>query len=372
MGSRRGVLGLLLAIGALTAAPAQASTTIGADLSDPFFAEFNCDAVPSGCTMGNGPLLPFANRAPGGLVAPISGVIVRWRIKIGPLARPTALRIMRPGNMNTRAAVATSAAVTPPTATTSTFDTRLPIAAGDTVGVDSKLPPYGFVASNSSPYWNPALADGTTPSPPSGLLANSELLVNADLEADIDSDGYGDETQDGCPLDSSTHDRCLLTVSIEGGGRVTGPGIDCPGDCSEAYAGGTAVHLVSDPDKGFAAAGYESTGAQCTGGFSVCDLTMAKNASVKAIFHDDRSPQTKITKGPKPTTSKRKVKIRFRSNERPQKFQCALDKKKFVGFCKSPYEARVKPGKHVFRVRAVDAVHRVDSTPAKVRFEVLP
>jgi len=34
------------------------------------------------------------------------------------------------------------------------------------------------------------------------------------------------------------------------------------------------------------------------------------------------------------------------------------------------YKVRVKPGKHRFKVRAIDAAGNVDRTPAKARFKV--
>lgn len=372
MRSRFGIVGALAMTMAIVAAPAHGSTTIGSNLADPFFNTLNCGAFPTGCSAANGLLLPAAKRAPGGLDAPIDGIVVRWRMTSGASPQPASLRILRPGNSTTRSAVGTSETRTPTASTTTTFDTRLPIKAGDTIGVKSQFPPYAFLSGADVRYWSGPLDDGG-PAAASSSLANSELLVNADVEADADHDEYGDETQDLCPLDGTAHEGCLLTVEVEEGGRVTGPGIDCPGDCTEAYPAGTTVHLVSDADKAFAAAGYETTGGTCSGGpFETCDVTMFRNTTVNAIFHDHRSPQTTITKGPKSTTSKRKVKIKFRSDEQPQKFQCALDKTKFVGFCTSPYKKKLKPGKHVFRVRAVDAVSRIDSSPAKVKFEILP
>jgi hypothetical protein len=38
--------------------------------------------------------------------------------------------------------------------------------------------------------------------------------VNADIEADADNDGYGDETQDLCPGDASRQSTCLSNLSI--------------------------------------------------------------------------------------------------------------------------------------------------------------
>jgi hypothetical protein len=57
-------------------------------------------------------------------------------------------------------------------------------------------------------FFSPTLADGGTPRAFSSVGPNLELLVNADIEADADADGYGDETQDACPTDATTQGSC--------------------------------------------------------------------------------------------------------------------------------------------------------------------
>jgi hypothetical protein len=84
---------------------------------------------------------------------------------------------------------------------------------------------------------------------------------------------------------------------------------------------------------------------------------------------DTTPPKARITKGPR-KTRKRRVKFRFTSNEAGSRFQCRLDRKPFRG-CRSPKAFKVKPGKHTFKVRAIDAVGNVGS-PVKRRFRVLP
>jgi CSLREA domain-containing protein len=85
---------------------------------------------------------------------------------------------------------------------------------------------------------------------------------------------------------------------------------------------------------------------------------------------DKTPPQTTITKGPK-RTHKRTVKFKFVSSEANSTFQCKLDKKPFKN-CRSPKKyKRLKPGKHVFKVRARDAAGNTDPTPAKRVFRVL-
>lgn len=41
-----------------------------------------------------------------------------------------------------------------------------------------------------------------------------------------------------------------VQITINGGGRVTGPGIDCPGDCTESFPSGAAVPLTAIPPSG--------------------------------------------------------------------------------------------------------------------------
>ncbi|HET6998368.1 MAG TPA: right-handed parallel beta-helix repeat-containing protein [Solirubrobacterales bacterium] len=83
------------------------------------------------------------------------------------------------------------------------------------------------------------------------------------------------------------------------------------------------------------------------------------------------SPETTITKGPKAQSTKTTAKFKFKSSVGGSTFECRLDKKQFKS-CKSPKTyKKLKPGKHVFKVRAVGPTGLVDSTPAKRKFTVL-
>jgi hypothetical protein len=70
-------------------------------------------------------------------------------------------------------------------------------------------------------------------------------------------------------------------------------------------------------------------------------------------------------------TPLRKTKFRFGSNDINPRFECKLDRRPYRG-CTSPYEVKVKLGKHEFRVRAVDPQGIADPTPAVARWQVLP
>jgi hypothetical protein len=86
---------------------------------------------------------------------------------------------------------------------------------------------------------------------------------------------------------------------------------------------------------------------------------------------DTVAPDTTITRKPAKTVFTQKVRFKFTSNEAGVTFQCKRDAKAWKA-CTSPYRFKVTVGKHVFRVRAVDAVGNVDATPARYRFKRLP
>lgn len=86
---------------------------------------------------------------------------------------------------------------------------------------------------------------------------------------------------------------------------------------------------------------------------------------------DRTPPQTKILKGPKGKVGSTTVKFKFASGEKGSTFRCKLDRKPYR-VCKSPKTYRnLKPGKHVFKVRAVDRAGNIDPTAAKRKFTVL-
>jgi hypothetical protein len=149
---------------------------------------------------------------------------VRWRIKLGAFnscvsAATGRLRVIR-GNLGVTGGPTQSLFLP---AGTHTFPVRLPVSVGDRIGIDGSVtcssPPPGsglpLVYYNPNPgigvvdYWSPQLGDGETRDPGQlGGVNSFELLVNADIEADGDHDGYGDETQDGCPTDGSIQGAC--------------------------------------------------------------------------------------------------------------------------------------------------------------------
>jgi hypothetical protein len=100
------------------------------------------------------------------------------------------------------------------------------------------------------------------------------------------------------------------------------------------------------------------------------DFVTANNShrvNVSAVVLDTTPPQTVIAaKKIKGTTAK----FTFTSSEPGSTFQCKLDKRKFKP-CSSPKKYKhLSPGKHKFKVRAVDVAGNIDATPAKKKFKI--
>jgi hypothetical protein len=87
------------------------------------------------------------------------------------------------------------------------------------------------------------------------------------------------------------------------------------------------------------------------------------------VNSDRTAPNTRITRGPARVTFKPVAKFRFVSSEGLSTFQCKVDKGAWQR-CKSPAKYKVKPGRHVFKVRAKDRNGNVDPTPAQFGWRV--
>lgn len=234
---------LLVAAFLACAAPAGAATTIGATTSGtPTVVPSNCavetNNVPVSCTLYLGNFADPTQVAPGGLSAPADGVITRWRVDVGPHAA-TSLelkpRVLRFFTIFTLVRSGTPRAI-PSAGGTLTFDDRLPVEKNDFFAIDSIAngpigagpPVVASIATNAS-YLSktPAVPDGGTfpiqivIGPPT----QTKLLINADIEPDIDKDGYGDETQDLCTQRSDVHDACPKP-SITGKAKATSNGFN--------------------------------------------------------------------------------------------------------------------------------------------------
>lgn len=145
---------------------------------------------------------------------------------------------------------------------------------------------------------------------------------------------------------------------VVGGTLVAATQTNAAGGTSEVS---TTASVPPDPPSGCPAVPSE-----CTGGDTKSKDDKGKEDKPKAE-KDKAAPQTTILKK---KVKGRTAKFKFVSSEAGSIFECRLDKKKFKP-CRSPKKyKRLKPGKHVFEVRAIDAAKNKDKTPAKRRFRI--
>ncbi len=81
------------------------------------------------------------------------------------------------------------------------------------------------------------------------------------------------------------------------------------------------------------------------------------------------APNTVLRKKPRKKTAKRKAMFKFVADQPGSTFQCKLDRKPFKP-CRSPWKKKVKPGRHTFKVRAVNPQGIADPTPATFKWKV--
>ena len=116
-----------------------------------------------------------------------------------------------------------------------------------------------------------------------------------------------------------------LTVSVAGtgAGTVTGPGVACPGDCSQSYLKSAAVALTATPAAGSSFAGWSGA---CTDASPTCNLTMSGGRTVTATFsadptqHPEPTGVARTDRGTRGTRTGRTVhRARHRERGRPRR-----------------------------------------------------
>jgi Ca2+-binding RTX toxin-like protein len=196
---------VLAAATALLSAPAAASaaTQFGSNLASGTAAILVCA---SACTQWS-TALPAQNTQ-GTLTAPTDGVITSFSVN-SPTANPddpwapVHLRVIRTlnGGQTWSGLGITTPDVTPSSAGVQTFPARVPVGAGEYIGLETTG--GGSIRAGAQlPGGSLGILVGDTfPSNGSGISADSTLpdvglLLRATLEPDADRDGFGDETQD--------------------------------------------------------------------------------------------------------------------------------------------------------------------------------
>jgi hypothetical protein len=190
--------------------PAGAATHLGGDTFLEPDGQTGCGA--ENCTLAFGPA------GPTNFIAPADGVIVNWSIVTldgidpGDGVATWRLRTVVRDGLDGKAIRSAPAASVEPGARRA-FSVRVPIAAGEAIAVDG--PPSGTAAlryvggGGSLSQFFPPLPDGGPFESPPGNGGGFTVLFGADMEADVDRDVFGDESQDACPADAARHEACV-------------------------------------------------------------------------------------------------------------------------------------------------------------------
>lgn len=147
------------------------------------------------------------------LAVPAAGVISRWRVDAlaGFSTVEEKLKVFRASGPGSFRVVAESAPQ-PMGSEENVAATRIPVQAGDRLGVYG-TPYFLYCSGNPGDVTGVAAEDSPIGSSPTfAEILNPRLAVVATVEPDADGDGYGDETQDGCPQSAAYQAACPIVA----------------------------------------------------------------------------------------------------------------------------------------------------------------
>ena len=155
--------------------------------------------------------------AGGRYAAPFDGVITAWQ-SAGKWQPALTFKVARlgPGSNYTVIASDGPREYTVETYTTQSYPVRMPVRQGDVIGAHIPV-------ANRVCFWDDGGTEtwghdpANTPTGSTGFFDSTgvnNVPVQATIERDRDNDGYGDETQDGCPTNAATHGPCPLPTVL--------------------------------------------------------------------------------------------------------------------------------------------------------------
>jgi hypothetical protein len=219
------------------------------------------------------------------------------------------------------------------------------------------------------------LADSVIFGPAGALSADADnhrtSAINTTYSAYDSSTVLTDDHPSGVPGFPVISPTNLIDLMATSPGFVN-PGIDFH------LGAGSALIDAGDPAAGGPATDRDGN-PRVVDGQNVCPLSPRRDigafefspgAPADCTPATTAPPDTRIDKGPKKKTTRRKVKFVFSADQPGATFMCRLDRRPFAP-CTSPAKFKVKPGKHTFQAEAVTAAG-TDSTPATKKFRVVP
>jgi len=194
-----GVIAAVLALGLVAAPAASAAQSAG----------WSCvanDVGPDRTLLASGGSpIPFMH------VIPPEGpkVITAWRVTVGPGLAPIRQRLEAydPVNEEYEFQKLGESALETLVEGVNSFPTRIPVSEGNSVGLYG---PEGtlFCDEEDGISWRYDGSVATGETKPFKTAVNTGTPIVVTVEDDWDSDGYGDETQDGCPVSGAFQTPC--------------------------------------------------------------------------------------------------------------------------------------------------------------------
>jgi hypothetical protein len=175
------------------------------------------DTVPGPCTLLAN-INPNDAGDPVTSPAPANGVIVRFRLRTSG-AEPVTFRLAtitnQGGTILAQATRTGETVTTQGTGEIEEFPAQLRVVQGEHLALDapSTRMVYNQGGNEYTPLYAPPLVEGQGPRGPAPE-PTGELLLQAVMEPDADGDGFGDETQDGCPSQATNQGACDTTGPV--------------------------------------------------------------------------------------------------------------------------------------------------------------
>jgi hypothetical protein len=163
-----------------------------------------------------------------------------------------------------------------------------------------------FVAQNFSPAASPTTGSivaswsGIAPVSGTGDCGSANGIVGASTPGGVwfginMNDGVGPPGTGSPPAAGAPRPK-VLSVSVTGSGTVTGPGIDCPGDCFAAFAPNTTVELTANGVGGETLTGWGGACSAIVPPDNTCDVTMDGDKGASATFTGSTLPVLFVTR----------------------------------------------------------------------------
>ncbi len=214
--------GVACAVGLLLAPAANAATEFGDSCTGD-------GAVPAETGMNYTLFEISGPEDPQPIASPVSGVVTSWRTTLTDSASvtvPTSLRVLRPSGSGAVQLIGQSSGVVQRGA--NSFPARIPIQTGDLLGINGSGP-VGTLYCKTGTKGKIGIALGADTEggvfPVKEVEAPVRVPMIVRVEPDVDGDGYGDETQDGCPQSAAFQTACPVvtvgSVTIAGKGSAT-------------------------------------------------------------------------------------------------------------------------------------------------------